>query len=98
MALLATRTDFTLEAQRLVRDPALFKWYAVALLAFVFYVYASEVERGRWDVVAAYVWFFLFAAWVYDAPDQRTRWRRVGGLAALDVAMAIVFGVGLGWL
>lgn len=204
----ATRPDYVAEAERLVRDPALFKWYAIALLAFVFYVYANEAERGRWDVVAAgaalwfadwfneivnavvlevsdraplwattgetayqfliglnveisfmfalagivyvkllpaeggrlatglalsvtsvavelflhetgtfhweywwwdtpfvpliivfgYLWFFLFAAWVYDAPDQRTRWRRVGGLAAIDVAMALVFGVGLGWL
>jgi hypothetical protein len=209
-------TDVTLEARRLVRDPSQFKWYAIALLAFVFYAYANEVERGRWDVVAAglavwvadwfneivnalvlevsdraplwattgetayqfliglnveisfmfalagivyvkllpadraarilgmpnrlavglglsitsvavelflhetgtlhweywwwntpfvplivvlgYLWFFLFAAWVYDAPDQSTRWKRLGGLAAIDVAMALGFGVGLGWL
>jgi len=213
---LATRTEFTREAERLVRDPSLFKWYAVALLAFVIYAYATEVERRRWDIVAAglavwladwfneivnalvlqvsdraplwaatgptayqflvglnveislmfalmgvfyakvlpadrtarilgmpnrfalalgssllavavelflhetgtfhweywwwntpfvslivvfgYLWFFLFAAWVYDAPSQAHRWRRVGGLAAIDVAMALVFGAGLGWL
>jgi hypothetical protein len=212
----AARTDFTLEAERMLRDPALFKWYAVALLAFVVYAYANEVERGRWDVVAAglavwaadwfneivnslvleasgeaalwtatgptayqiliglnveisfmfalagivyakllpadraarvlgmpnrlavglglslvsvavelflhetgtfhweywwwntpfvlpiivfgYLWFYLFAAWVYDAPTPRARWTRLGGLAAIDVAMALVFGVGLGWL
>jgi hypothetical protein len=46
--LLAARTDVTLKAERLVRDPSLFKWYAVALLAFVIYGYANEVERGRW--------------------------------------------------
>jgi hypothetical protein len=50
--LLATRTDFTLQALRQVRDPHLFKWYAVTLLALVIYVYANEVERGRWDVMA----------------------------------------------
>ena len=59
--LLATRTDVTLRAERLVRDPSLFKWYAVALLAFVIYAYANEVERGRWDVVAAGA-----AVWVAD--------------------------------
>ena len=212
----ATRPDFVLEAQRHIRDPSQFKWYAVTLLAFVFYAYATEVERGRWDVFAAglavwladgfneiinalilkatdraplwattgasayqflvglnveimfmfalagivyakllprdravkilgmpnrlavalglsitsvavelflhatgtfhweywwwntpfvpliivfgYLWFFLFAAWVYDAPDQGARWRRLGGLAAIDVILALVFGVGLGWL
>ena len=50
---LAARTDVTQQAERLVRDPSLFKWYAVALLAFVIYVYANEVERRRWDIVAA---------------------------------------------
>jgi hypothetical protein len=213
---LATRTDFTLRAERLVRDPHLFKWYAIALLALVVYAYANEVERGRYDIIAAglalwfadwfneivnslvlqatdraplwattgptayqflvglnveisfmfalagvvyakllppdrskrilgmpnrlaialglsivsvavelflhaagvfhweywwwntpfvllivvfgYLWFYLYAAWVYDAPTPRKRWTRVGGLAAIDVAMALVFGVGFGWL
>jgi len=214
--LLATRTDFTLRALRMVRDPHLFKWYAVALLAFVVYAYANEVERGRWDVIAAglavwladwfneivnglvlqatnraalwtttgptayqfliglnveimfmfalagivyvkllpadratrilgvpnrlavalglsiisvaveiflhatgtfhweywwwnvpfvlliiifgYLWFFLYAAWVYDAPTTRKRWTRIGGLATMDLALGVVFGVGCGWL
>lgn len=214
--LFATRTDFTLRALRLVRDPHLFKWYAIPLLAFVIYAYANEVERGRWDVVAAglaiwladwfneiinalvlhatdraalwtttgptayqfliglnveimfmfalagivyakllpvdrtatilkipnrlavalalsvtsvavevflhaagtfhweywwwnvasfpvivifgYLWFYLYAAWVYDAPSARKRWSRVGGLAAVNLTLGLVFGVGLGWL
>lgn len=213
---LAARTDFTLQALRQVRDPHLFKWYAVTLLALVIYVYANEVQRGRWDVVAAglaiwladwfneiinalvlqatdraalwtttgptayqfliglnveimfmfalagivyakllptaravrilgmpnrlavglglsitsvvvelclhalgvfhweywwwntpfvlliivfgYLWFFLYAAWVYDAPSARQRWTRVGVLATIDLAMGLVFGVGFGWL
>jgi hypothetical protein len=212
----AARTDATLKAERLVRDPSQFKWYAVALLAFVIYAYANEVERGRFDIIAAglavwladwfneiinslvlqasntaplwastgptayqfliglnveisfmfalagivyvkllppdrsvrilgmpnrlavalglsivsvavelflhasgtfhwhywwwntpfvplivilgYLWFYLFAAWVYDAPTSRQRWTRVGGLAIIDVAMGLVFGVVLGWL
>jgi len=212
----AARTDFTLQALRMVRNPHLFKWYAVTLLVIVIYVYANEVERRRWDVIAAglavwladwfneivnalvlhttdraalwtttgptayqflvglnveimfmfalagviyakllpadratrvlgipnrlavglalsivsvavelflhatgtfhweywwwntpfvlliivfgYLWFFLYAAWVYDAPDAPKRWTRLGGLAAIDLAMGLVFGVGLGWL
>jgi cytochrome c biogenesis protein CcdA len=213
---IGARTDVTLKAEQLVRDSSQFKWYAVALLAFVIYAYANEVERGRYDIIAAglaiwfadwfneivnalvlqasdraplwattgptayqflvglnveisfmfalagivyvkllpadrtvrilrmpnrfavalglsivsvavelflhasgtfhwhwwwwnvasapvivvfgYLWFYLFAAWVYDAPTQRARWTRVGGLAAIDVAMGLVFGVGFGWL
>lgn len=214
--ILATRPEYVLEAEKLVRDPSQFKWYAVSLLAIVLVIYAHEAERGRLDVVAAglavwladwfneilnsvilelsdraplwattgetayqflvglnveisfqfalggivfakllpadrakrilgmpnrlaialllsvvsvlvelflhetgsfhwdywwwntpfvpliivfgYLWFYLYAAWVYDAPDQRARWRRLGGLAAINVVMALVFGVGLGWL
>ena len=49
-------------------------------------------------VVFGYLWFFLFAAWVYDAADQATRWRRVGGLAAIDLVLVLVFGLAFGWL
>ncbi len=213
--LLGTRTGFTLDALRQLRDPHLFKWYAVALLAFVVYAYAVEIERRRWDVIAAglavwladwfneivnaivlhasdraalwtttgptayqiliglnveimfmfalagivyakllppnrairllgmpnrlaialglsvvsvavelflhatgtfhweywwwntpfvlliiifgYLWFYLYAAWVFDAPP-RNRTRRLGALAAIDLGMGLLFGVGLGWL
>ncbi len=57
----AVLTGFTREALRQVRDPHLFKWYAVALLAFVVYAYAIEIERRRLDVVAAGV-----AVWLAD--------------------------------
>ncbi len=213
--LLGTRTGFTLEALRQLRNPHLFKWYVVALLAFVVYAYAVEVERRRWDVIAAglavwladwfneiinalvlhfsdraalwtttgptayqlliglnveitfmfaiagivyakllpadravrlfglpnrlavalglslvsvavevflhatgtfhweywwwntaslpvivifgYLWFYLYAAWVYDASPPR-RWTILGALAAADLVLGLVFGVGLGWL
>lgn len=54
-------TDFTLEAQEILRDPSNFGWYTVALLAFVLYVYAVEVERHRFDVV-----FAGLAVWLAD--------------------------------
>jgi len=61
LSLLAARTQHTLEAERLVRDPSLFKWYAVALLAFVIYAYANEYERRRFDIIAAGL-----AVWLAD--------------------------------
>src|SRR5436190_6474483 len=213
---IAARTEPTLRAEQLVRDPHLFKWYAISLLALVIYAYANEVERGRFDIVAAglavwladwfneivnalvlqasdraplwattgptayqflvglnveisfmfalagivyakllppdrsvrilgmpnrlavalglsitsvlvelflhasgtfhweywwwntpfvllilifgYLWFYLYAAWVYDAATARQRWTRLGGLGAIDLVMGLVFGVGFGWL
>ncbi len=58
-------TDFTLEAQRLLRDPAQFKWYVVTLLILVLYVYSVEVERRRWDIVLAGLAFWL-ADWINE--------------------------------
>jgi hypothetical protein len=49
-------------------------------------------------VILGYLWFYLFAAWVYDASTDRRRFTRVGVLAAINAAMALVFGVGFGWL
>lgn len=55
----ANLTDATREALTLLRDPSNMKWYTVTLLGIVIYVYANEVERKRWDIVAAGLAFFL---------------------------------------
>lgn len=208
--------QFTAQALHQLRDPQAFKWYAVTLLVLVAYVYATEIERRRWDVIGAgiavwladwfneivnavilhaghhaalwtttgptayqiliglnleitfmfamlgivyaktlpadravrilglpnrlalaigmslscvaievllhalgvlhwaYWWwnwpfvplifllgympFFLYAAWVHDAPGEAQRWGRLGAVAAVDLALGLVFGVALGWL
>lgn len=43
----------------MLRDSSDVKWYLVTLLAFVFYVYAVEIERRRFDIVLAGLAFFL---------------------------------------
>lgn len=173
---MAALTDFTVEAQEILRDPDNLKWYVVTLLALVLYVYTVEVERRRWDVVCAGVAFWLadwineianslvlhfsdraalwtttgdtayliligltieislmfsisgviyakslppdpkakllgmpnrvtiglgfsvFAAYVYDRPDDRSRLRIVGTMAAVVVASILLFGVVLEWI
>jgi hypothetical protein len=62
-------TDFTLEAQELLRDPTQFKWYAVTLLVLVMYVYSVEVERRRWDIVLAGAAFWL-ADWINEIANS----------------------------
>src|SRR3954471_936114 len=102
---LAARTDAAREAERLVRDPALFKWYAVALLAFVVYVYAVEVERRRWDVVAAGLavgfadWFNeIVSALVLQATDRAPLWAATGPTAyqfmvGINVEISFMFAL-----
>ena len=49
-------------------------------------------------VVFGYLWFFMFAAWVYDMGDMPRRVRAVGALTGLDVLLILVCGPILGWI
>ncbi|MGH3331598.1 MAG: hypothetical protein ACRDPJ_09900 [Nocardioidaceae bacterium] len=55
----ANLTDATREALSMLRDAGNLKWYTVTFLGIVLYVYANEVERKRWDIVAAGLAFVL---------------------------------------
>ncbi|MEO6471283.1 MAG: hypothetical protein ABIR57_05375 [Aeromicrobium sp.] len=46
-------TDATQAALHLLRNTDNFQWYTVAFFGIVVYIYANEVERKRWDIVAA---------------------------------------------
>lgn len=46
-------TESALEALSILRDPTIFKWYVIPLLALVVYVYASEIEHRNWSLVFA---------------------------------------------
>jgi hypothetical protein len=100
-----TVTDFTREAQELLRDPSRFKWYTVALLAFVLYVYSVEVERGRWDIVLAGAalwlvdWFNeVVNALVLHFTDRAAIWTVTGDtsyliLIGLTIEISFMFAI-----
>jgi hypothetical protein len=46
-------TDYTQQALSILRDASQFKWYVIPLLAFVFYVYTTEMEKKNWNYVLA---------------------------------------------
>jgi hypothetical protein len=50
---LAGVTDFTREAQDMLRDTDRFSWITVFALTMVMYVYATEIERRNWSAVLA---------------------------------------------
>ena len=49
-------------------------------------------------VLFGYLWFFLVTAYVYDLPDDRSRLRVIGAMAALVAVGPIVFGPVLEWI
>jgi hypothetical protein len=98
-------TDFTVEAQQLLRDADQFKWYVVTLLVLVMYVYAVEIERGRWDIVLAGLAFWL-ADWINEIAnalilhftDRAALWTVTGDTAyliliGLTVEISLMFSI-----
>jgi hypothetical protein len=83
-------TDPAREALALLRDPSNLHWYVVTFLGIVFYVYANEVERKRYDVIAAGLAFFLMdvfnelinSAW-FHASGRAPLWTVTGDTAYL---------------
>jgi len=51
-------TEATNRAIYALRDTSHFEWYLVPFLAFVIYVYFTEIERKRWDLVMAGLAFY----------------------------------------
>jgi hypothetical protein len=96
-------TDFTREAERILRDPSTFQWSTVVLLGVVFYVYAVEVERRRWDIVLAGLAFWLMDWFnelvnsaVLHATDRAAIWTVTGHtsyliLIGLNIEITLLF-------
>ncbi|GAA3527191.1 hypothetical protein [Nocardioides daeguensis] len=83
-------TDAAREALTMLRDPSNLHWYVVTFFGIVMYVYANEVERKRYDVVAAGLAFFLMdvfnelvnSAW-FHLSDRAPLWTVTGDTAYL---------------
>jgi hypothetical protein len=46
-------TDYARQALEILRDGDQFQWYVIPLLAIVFYIYVTEVEKRNWNLVFA---------------------------------------------
>src|SRR3954452_14616419 len=96
-------TDAAREALGILRDGSTFNWSTVALLGFVFYVYAVEVERRRWDVVLAGLAFWLMDWFnelvnsaIFHASDRAPLWTVTGDtsyliLIGLTIEISLLF-------
>ena len=99
-------TAATHQAERQLRDPTHFQWYAVTLLVLVIYAYATEIERGRLDVVAAGLALWL-ADWINELLNsailhisgQAALWTETGStayqiLVGLNLETTMMFALG----
>ena len=102
----ATYTHATQEAERILRDGSMFQWSTVTLLAFVFYVYAVEIERGRIDIVLAGLAFWLMDWFnelansaIWHISDTAPLWAVTGStsyliLIGLCIEICFMFAIG----
>jgi len=44
-------TAFTKQALENLRNPETLQWYVIPLLAIMFYMYASEIQKKNWNLV-----------------------------------------------
>jgi hypothetical protein len=96
-------TNFTEQAQRLLRDPSHFSWTTVTLLGLAVYVYAVEVERRNWSAVLAGLAFWgvdwineVVNALVLHFTDRAAIWTATGNtsyqiLIGLNIEISLLF-------
>ncbi len=58
-------TDFAQQTLEILRDGSQFRWYAIPLLAIVFYIYTHEIQQRNWKVVFAGLAFWG-ADWINE--------------------------------
>jgi hypothetical protein len=88
-------TESALEALSILRDPSIFKWYVIPLLALVVYVYASEIGHRNWSLVFAGLAFWgmdwineIWNGLVFHFTGQAPVWGAPG-----DTAYLILIGL-----
>jgi len=103
-------SEFTQQALGILRDPSLFQWYVIPLLAVVMFIYASELQNERWNAVFAGLAFWG-ADWVNEILNSiffhlngyAPLWGAPGGTAyliliGLNIEIMFMFAIaGIAW-
>jgi len=103
-------TEFAQQALAILRDPGLFQWYVIPLLAIVMYIYASEIRKGCRDAVFAGLAFWG-ADWIneilnsifFHLNGHAPLWGAPGGTAyliliGLNIEIMFMFAIaGIAW-
>jgi len=57
--------ELTQQALGILRNPSIFEWYFIPLLAFVVYIYFSEIANKNWKGIAAGLSLYM-VHWFYE--------------------------------
>lgn len=96
--------ELTGKALDLLRNPENFQWYFIPLLAFVVYIYFSEIEKKNWRGIAAGLslymvhWFYEILNALIQHFSGHALWTVPGGtsfllLIGVGVELSLMFSV-----
>jgi hypothetical protein len=96
--------ELTLKALELLRNPQVFEWYFIALLAFVIYIYFNEITKKNWKGIAAGLslygvhWFFEIVNGLIQHFSGHALWTVPSGtsyllLIGVGVELSMMFSV-----
>jgi uncharacterized membrane protein len=89
------------------------RWFMAGVgsaFAVLVEIWLNSIGQLTWDYwwwsarmpllifVFGYLWFFVFAFWVYDLPSLKQKARAVIALGAFDAAAIVLFAGVLGWI
>jgi hypothetical protein len=88
--------ELTRQALSILRNGENFQWYAIALLAFALYVYATEFERKNWNGIAAGL--SLYAVhWFYEILNALIQHFSGHALWTVPTGTSYLLLIGVGW-
>ena len=103
-------TEFSQQALAILRDASQFKWYVIPLLAIVFYIYTTEMEKKNWSLVLAGLAFWgmdwfneIWNALVFHFTGYAPVWGAPGNTAfliliGLNIEIMFMFAIaGIVW-
>jgi len=103
-------TEFSRQALAILRDASQFKWYVIPLLAIVFYIYTTEMEKKNWSLVLAGLAFWgmdwfneIWNALVFHFTGYAPVWGAPGNTAfliliGLNIEIMFMFAIaGIVW-
>jgi hypothetical protein len=103
-------TELSQQALTILRDASQFKWYVIPLLAIVFYIYTTEMEKKNWSLVLAGLAFWgmdwfneIWNALVFHFTGYAPVWGAPGNTAfliliGLNIEIMFMFAIaGIVW-
>lgn len=88
--------EFTQQALGILRNTGTFQWYFIPLLAFVAYIYFTEIHNKNWNGIAAGLSLYM-VHWFYEILNALIQHFSGHALWTVPGGTSFLLLVGVGW-